>query len=132
MEDIDIYDGHQESIHLHRLLIELGYESNLLAPLVKKVFRENPKFDMKSVMPIILSWLHEQNEEFSSPSSANKPQDTQKIRKQRIQSKLWHSLDNDDLRFQFSQKENKQSFYEHLKNQTDYVINMETLIKEAG
>lgn len=132
MEDIDIYDGHQESIHLHRLLIELGYESNLLAPLIKKVFRENPKFDMKSVMPIILSWLHEQNEEFSSPSSANKPQDTQKIRKQRIQPKLWQSLDNDDLRFQFSQKENKQSFYEHLKNQTDYVINMETLIKEAG
>ena len=87
---------------------------------------------MKSIMPIILSWLNEQKQEFSSPSSANKPQDTQKIRKQRIQPKLWHSLDNDDLRFQFSQKENKQSFYEHLKNQTDYVINMETLIKEAG
>ena len=44
----------------------------------------------------------------------------------------WHTLDSVDLRFQFSQKENEQSFYDHLKTQTDLIFDISHWIKEVS
>lgn len=43
--------------------------------------------------------------------------------------KDWHMLDNEDLRFQFSQKSDDENFYSHLKQNTSLIFDFEALLK---
>lgn len=38
-------------------------------------------------------------------------------------------LDNEDLRFQFSQKSDDENFYSHLKQNTSLIFNFEAFLK---
>ena len=41
-----------------------------------------------------------------------------------IKPKDWHTLDSEDLRYQFTQKERDDSFYEHLKDSTSLIFDI--------
>ena len=55
----------------------------------------------------------------------------QSPRKPIIKAAAWHQLDNADLRFQYSQKDPLLSFYQHLKDHTGYVIDIEQWLRES-
>lgn len=125
-DELAEYQGHAESIRLHTLLLELGYDINLLIPLVKKVFIKHPDKHLTELLPIIMDWLKQDVDPTKSPS-LSKP----KIFKPKKYDQ-WHTLDSVDLRFQFSQKESDQSFYDHLKAQTDLIFDISHWIKQVS
>jgi len=125
-DELAEYQGHAESIRLHTLLLELGYDTNLLIPLVKKVFIKHPDKHLTELLPIIMDWLKQDVDPTKSPS-LSKP----KISKPKKYDQ-WHTLDSVDLRFQFSQKESDQSFYDHLKAQTDLIFDISHWIKQVS
>ena len=122
------YRGHAESIRLHNLLLELGYDSQLLIPLVKKVFKEHPNRKLTELLPIIMRWLNQDVTQDSS-SSSSKPKLSQA---KSTKPDQWQTLDTVDLRFQFSQKESEHSFYEHLKAQTNIVFDIDHWLKQVS
>ena len=122
------YRGHTESIRLHNLLLELGYDSQLLIPLVKKVFKEHPNRKLTELLPIIMRWLNQDVTQDSS-SSSSKPKLSQA---KSTKPDQWQTLDTVDLRFQFSQKESEHSFYEHLKAQTNIVFDIDHWLKQVS
>ena len=76
----------------------MGYESNLLEPLIQRAFEEHPDLQLKDLMPIILNWYQ---------SSEQAPPVTEKKKLKTIKVKEWHTLDSDDLRFLHSQAANE-------------------------
>lgn len=119
------YKGHQESIRLHHLLMELGYDSSLLVPLVKQVFLKYPDKCLAELLPIIMDWL---NQDVKS-HKVSKPKVT---KKKPLKAEQWHTLNDQDLRFQFSQKHDDQSFYTHLKNQTGAIFDVAPWIQQVS
>lgn len=99
-ESIDVvakYHGNEQAIRLHNMLVDMGYASDLLEPLINKAFEDHPQMQMKDLMPLILTWY--QNTDTAKPKPATKK--TQSIKKAD-----WHTLDSDDLRFLHSQASN--------------------------
>lgn len=92
------YNGNDQAIRLHNLLVDMGYESDLLEPLIQRAFEEHPDLELKDLMPIILKWY--QSSEQTLPVT-----EKQKIKS--IKVKEWHTLDSDDLRFMHSQAANE-------------------------
>ena len=88
------YGGNDQAIRLHNMLVDMGYESDLLAPLIERAFEQHPDLQIKDLMPIILSWY-----QFSEQS----PQAKKQRKPKSIKAKDWHTLDSDDLRFMHSQ-----------------------------
>ena len=122
------YRGHTESIRLHNLLLELGYDSQILIPLVKKIFQEHPEKRLIELLPIIMRWLNEDISQDKSPSLSK----TKLSRGKSAKSNQWQTLDTADLRFQYSQKENEHNFYEHLKAQTNIVFDIDHWLKQVS
>ncbi len=122
------YRGHTESIRLHNLLLELGYDSQILIPLVKKIFQEHPEKRLIELLPIIMRWLNEDISQDKSPSLSK----TKLSRGKSAKSNQWQTLDTADLRFQYSQKENEHNFYEHLKAQTHLVFDIDHWLKQVS
>lgn len=127
-DELAEYQGHDESIRLHNLLLELGYETKLLIPMVKKIFTEYPDKHLTELLPIIMDWLKQDIDPIKD-ASLSKPKTP---KSNLLQFNQWHTLDSVDLRFQFSQKENDQSFYDHLKTQTDLIFDISHWIKEVS
>lgn len=127
-DELAEYQGHDESIRLHNLLLELGYETKLLIPMVKKIFTEYPDKHLTELLPIIMDWLKQDIDPIKD-SSLSKPKTP---KSNLLKFNQWHTLDSVDLRFQFSQKENDQSFYDHLKTQTDLIFDISHWIKEVS
>ncbi len=127
-DELAEYQGHDESIRLHNLLLELGYETKLLIPMVKKIFTEYPDKHFTELLPIIMDWLKQDIDPIKD-SSLSKPKTP---KSNLLKFNQWHTLDSVDLRFQFSQKENDQSFYDHLKTQTDLIFDISHWIKEVS
>lgn len=127
-DELDEYQGHDESMRLHALLLELGYDSKILIPMVKKVFIKHPDKHLTELLSIILDWL-KQNEDSTKSPPLSKP----KISKPKLlKYDQWHTLDSVDLRFQFSQKKSGQSFYDHLKTETDLIFDIPDWIKQVS
>ena len=82
---------------------------------------------MTELLSIILDWL-KQNEDSTKSPPLSKP----KISKPKLlKYDQWHTLDSVDLRFQFSQKSG-QSFYDHLKTETDLIFDIPDWIKQVS
>ena len=92
------YNGNDQAIRLHNLLVDMGHESDLLEPLIQRAFEEHPDLQLKDLMPIILNW-------YQSSEQALPVTEKQKIKS--IKVKEWHTLDSDDLRFMHSQAANE-------------------------
>ena len=93
------YGGNDQAIRLHNMLVDMGYESDFLEPLIQRAFEEYTDLQIKDLMPIILNWY--QSLEQSPP--AKRKQKTKSIK-----AKEWHTLDSDDLRFMHSQAANEE------------------------
>jgi len=129
-DDVDIYDGNSQAIRLHRLLVELGYQSDLLPNMIKRAFQSYPNTDMQTLLPVIMQWLKDEND-LEKVMENDQKKALQSPRKPTIKAAAWHQLDNADLRFQYSQKDPLLSFYQHLKDHTGYVIDIEQWLRES-
>lgn len=56
-DDINEYQGHETAIRLHCMLLELGYDSELLVQCVKRVCAQHPTDSMQTLMQIIMQEL---------------------------------------------------------------------------
>lgn len=92
------YNGNDQAIRLHNILVDMGYESDLLEPLIQRAFEEHPDLQLKDLMPIILNWYQ---------SSEQAPPVTEKKKSKTIKVREWQTLDSDDLRFLHSQAANE-------------------------
>ena len=92
------YNGNDQAIRLHNLLVDMGHESDLLEPLIQRAFEEHPDIQLKDLMPIILEW-------YKSSEQVRPATEKQKIKSVKV--KEWQTLDSDDLRFMHSQAANE-------------------------
>ena len=102
------YRGNEQAIRLHNMLVDMGYESSLLEPLINRAFEEHSGLAVRDLMPLILNWY--QNKE-SGVSVSVKP------KKKTVKKSDWHTLESRDLRFLFSQSANEEDFQESLKKE---------------
>ncbi|MHB8181986.1 MAG: AAA family ATPase [Acidithiobacillus ferrivorans] len=99
------YRGNEQAIRLHNMLVDMGYASDLLEPLICRAFKEHPDLVMKDLMPLILNWYQSTDSEDSTSSTPKVPV---------VKKEKWHTLDSHDLRFLFSQASNEEDVYESL------------------
>lgn len=127
------YQGHELSIRLHRMLVYLGQDSPLLVPTVKKAVAELPGATIADLIPIILDWLKEAKLDLDNnePKRASKTK-VSTTKSKSIKQKDWHTLDSEDLRFQFSQREESETFYEHLKTNTSLIFDVDDWLPKAS
>jgi hypothetical protein len=118
-----MYRGNEQAIRLHNMLVDMGYMSDLLQPLITRAFEDHPNMMLKDLMPIILSWYG--NAENSKPDKPSK----NKIKT--IKQDDWHKLDAGDLRFIFSQSSNDEDLQQGL-NRERLLFNTETWINSFG
>jgi hypothetical protein len=104
-ESLGRYQGNEQAERLHNLLVGMDCESDLIAPLVSRVFSEYPQLSVRELMPIVLEW-------YKTPDIHASP-----VKKKAVKIKVldWHTLDSDDLRFKFSQSDKNSSVYQGLK-----------------
>jgi hypothetical protein len=50
------FENNSSAMRLYRQLVDMGFESTLLEPLVYKAFRDNPSVGLKDIMPIVIEW----------------------------------------------------------------------------
>lgn len=130
-DEVSEYQGHELSIRLHRMLVDLGQDSTLLVPTVKKAVTELPEATMVDLIPIILDWLKADKVD-SDDTNTDSRAKVSKIKPKSIKQKDWHTLDSDDLRFQFSQKDESETFYEHLKTNTSLIFDVDDWLPKAS
>lgn len=99
------FQGNEQAERLHNLLVAMDCESDLIVPLVARVFTEYPKLSVRELMPIVLEW-------YAEPNNSQRPSKAKVVK---IKPTDWHTLDSDDLRFKFSQLDKNASFYLDLK-----------------
>lgn len=132
-DDEAVYQGHEPSIRLHRLLKDVGYDSKLLSSVVTQIFNDFPNVNLAQAMPIAIQILTEDAENLSSKADnsdkSSKNQSSKSKKAKSIPAKNWHTLDTDDLRFQFSQKMDDESCYTHLKANTSIIFDFEAFLK---
>ncbi|SJM37768.1 MULTISPECIES: AAA family ATPase [Psychrobacter] len=127
------YQGHELSIRLHRMLVDLGQESPLLVPTVKKAVAELPEATIADLITIILDWLKEAKLDLDNNETKSASKTKVSTRKTKsVKQKDWHTLDSDDLRFQFSQRDESETFYEHLKTNTSLIFDVDDWLPKAG
>lgn len=132
-DEVSEYQGHELSIRLHRMLVDLGQDSPVLAPIVKKAVAELPEATMADLIPIILEWLKETKLDLDNNESKSASKTKVSTRKSKsIKQKDWHTLDSDDLRFQFSQRDESKTFYEHLKTNTSLIFDIDDWLPKAS
>lgn len=130
-DEVSEYQGHELSIRLHRMLVDLGQDSTLLVPTVKKAVTELPEATMVDLIPIILDWLKADKVDSDDTNTVSRAK-VSKIKPKSIKQKDWHTLDSDDLRFQFSQKDESETFYEHLKTNTSLIFDIDDWLPKAS
>lgn len=122
-DEFSEYQGHEMSIRLHRMLVDIGQESPLLVPTVKKVIQKLPNASMSDLIVVVLEWLKDEKLDESISTKKIKPRRS-KAKASLLKQKDWHTLDNEDLRFQFSQKNKEERLYDHLKTSTNLIFDI--------
>lgn len=98
-----LYPGNEQAVRLHNLLVDCGCESDLLEPLITRLFKESPHLAMKDMLPLVLGWYQDTEKAKSIPTSKpDKPE--------RVKPSAWHTLASSDLRFVHSQAANEEAF----------------------
>lgn len=115
------HQGNEQAERLHNLLVAMDCESDLIAPLVMRVFNEYPQLSVRELMPIVLEW-------YRGPSTTSTPLKAKIVK---IKVPDWHTLDTEDLRFKFSQSDQDVSVYQGLK-QSNMIFDVDTWLKVAS
>lgn len=116
------FHGNNQAIYLHNTLVDMGYESILLEPLINRVFEEYPELTMKDLLPIIINWYH---------NTDNKKPELSAPKASVVKKSDWPSLDADDLRFLFSQSANEEEFQGSL-SRDGYIFDVDRWIDSFG
>jgi hypothetical protein len=115
------HQGNEQAERLHNLLVAMDCESDLIAPLVMRVFNEHPQLSVRELMPIVLEW-------YRAPSTTSIPLKAKVVK---IKVPDWHTLDSEDLRFKFSQSDQDVSVYQGLK-QSNMIFDVDSWLKVAS
>lgn len=105
--ELDRLGGNAQAKKLYNLLIGLGYESDLLIPLIEKVFAETPNLSMPQMNKSIIEWYE---------AKEHQPAKIERSRVKTVAQEQWHTLKSGDLRYAFSQN-NGDSIYQDLEKQ---------------
>lgn len=122
-DEVAEYQGHEMSIRLHRMLVNMEQNSSLLVPTVKKAIQELPNASISDLMSIVLEWLKDEERNKTISTVETKHSKT-KTKATLIKQKDWHTLETEDLRFQFTQKDTDELLYDHLKKSTDLIFDI--------
>ena len=122
-DEFSEYQGHEMSIRLHRMLVDIGEESPLIVPTVKKVIQKLPNASLSDLIVVVLEWLKDEKLDESISTKKIKLRSS-KAKASLLKQKDWHTLDNEDLRFQFSQKNKEEKLYDHLKTSTNLIFDI--------
>ena len=117
-DEVAEYQGHEMSIKLHRMLVNMEQDSSLLVPTVKKAIQELPNASISDLTYIVLEWLKDEKHNKTISAVEKKTKTTF------IKQKDWHTLETEDLRFQFTQKDTDELLYDHLKKSTDLIFDI--------
>ena len=117
-DEVAEYQGHEMSIKLHRMLVNMEQDSSLLMPTVKKAIQELPNASISDLTYIVLEWLKDEKHNKTISAVETKTKTTF------IKQKDWHTLETEDLRFQFTQKDTDELLYDHLKKSTDLIFDI--------
>ncbi|MBF4448619.1 transcriptional antiterminator, partial [Vibrio anguillarum] len=98
------FSNNEQAMRLYKLLVQTDCQSEILIPLVEKIFREQPKLTMREMMPVVLDWYDE-----SKMFVDQQPKATV------VKRADWSSLETCDLRFVYSQLTKKEDMYSALK-----------------
>ncbi|MFB2730084.1 AAA family ATPase [Shewanella mangrovisoli] len=102
------FSNNEQAMRLYNLLVQMDCRSDLLIPLVEKIFIERPKLTLRDMMPIVLEWYENGKEQLTN---APKPAKAALVKRTD-----WNTLESDDLRFIYSQIGKSESIYEALKD----------------
>jgi len=113
------YRGNEQAIRLHNMLVDMGYESDLLEPLIERAFEQHPDLMVRDLMPMILNWY--QSTEKPQPAVSNRKTPT-------VKPSAWNTLDSDDLRFMHSQAANEDDMLSEMQ-QADMVFDTQNWLR---
>lgn len=119
-ENVEQYNGNIHAQRLHNLLIATGYPELKVISAIKKAFADFPHLSMQELMPIVSNWLTE--------IETDKDIKLEKNNRKRLKQSEWITLPSDDLRFQFSQKQKSQDFYDILRS-SDLIFDTQHWVK---
>ena len=101
------FSSNEQAMRLYNLLVQTDCRSEILIPLVEKVFREQPKLTMREMMPVVLDWYDGSKQLADQQSKATKAA--------LVKRSDWASLESSDLRFVYSQLAKKEDMYSAIK-----------------
>ncbi|PTN37331.1 AAA family ATPase [Desulfonatronum sp. SC1] len=101
------YQGNDKAIRLHNLLVDMGFESDLLEPLINRALNEHPGLTMKDWTMLVIKWSQDGDIKKVTPKPKAKI----------IKMKDWHTLDSRDLRFLRSQADTEDKFQDSLNRE---------------
>ncbi|EGQ7972256.1 AAA family ATPase [Vibrio parahaemolyticus] len=101
------FSNNEQAMRLYKLLVQTDCQSEILIPLVEKIFREQPKLTMREMMPVILDWYDESKQFVDQQPKTPKATVVKRAD--------WSSLETGDLRFVYSQLTKKEDMYSALK-----------------
>lgn len=128
LDDVDdeaVYQGHEPSIRLHRLLKDTGYDSELLPTVVTQIVKAHPSTKTPQLLIMAIQQLTDLQD---SPSISVRGSHNNKPKAQKpnlIRKNEWQKLDNNDLRFLYSQKSEALPFYDYLKHNNEIVFDFD-------
>ncbi|NQZ32935.1 MAG: AAA family ATPase [Oceanospirillaceae bacterium] len=96
--ELDKFGGNAQAKKMYNLLVGMGYQSELLVPIIEKIFREMPNLSMPQMNKVIIEWYEESG---CHPIKIKAPKQV------KIKQENWHTLASDDLRFVFSQSKDE-------------------------
>jgi hypothetical protein len=113
------YRGNEQAVRLHNMLVDMGYESDLLEPLIERAFEQHSDLMVRDLMPMILNWYQ----------STDKTQPTVSKRKTpTVKPSEWNTLDSDDLRFMHTQAANEDDMLVEMQ-QADMVFDTQNWLR---
>lgn len=97
-DELQLFGGNQEALRVYNLMRQLDdeYDPELLVPLIKRIFKEQPSLKTVKMLPLLAEWYSEQQE---NPPKQQKPNVV------KVSRKDWQSLKSDDLRYLYSESE---------------------------
>ena len=117
--NVSLYNDNEQAERLHNLLVGMDCNSDLIVPLIKRVFSDHPNLQIRELIPIVLEW-------YKSP-----PHVEGKKKKGKIKPKDWHTLDSDDLRFIFSQCDDASTMYQRLRSE-NRILDIESWLQNGN
>lgn len=119
LDDIDdeaIYQGDDSSTRLHRLLKDIGYDSELLPTVVTQIVKKYSSAKTPQLLTMAIQQLTDLQARPSIPDESNHSNIIKTQKPNLIRKNDWQKLDNSDLRFLYSQKPESLPFYDYLKS----------------